>query len=40
MAVAEGTVRVCPAAAFTVYGEDWELVITGRRAVGPMRMHW
>ena len=38
-ALAEGTVSVCPAAASTVYGLLCEMLITGRRAVGPMRMH-
>ena len=38
VAVADGTVRVCPAAAWTVYGLDWEMVITGLSPPGPMRM--
>ena len=35
------TVALSPrAAASTVYGLLCEILITGRRALGPMRMHW
>ena len=39
-ALAEGTVRVCPAAAFTAYGLLCGIVIRRRKAEGPIRMHW
>ena len=39
VAVALGTVKVPPALASTVYGEDCEIVMTGLSAVGTIRMH-